>query len=87
MQITDVKIRKRFDDGAMRAVASVTFDDEFVVHDVKIIFANDKYFIIMPSRKNADGSYRDVAHPIKAEFRAAIEEKVLEEFNKLPLDE
>lgn len=82
MQITDIKIRKIFDDGPMRAVASVTFDDQFAVHDIKVIFANDKYFIVMPSRKNADGTYRDIAHPINATFRAEVEKSVLEEFEK-----
>ena len=82
MQITDIKIRKIFEDGPMRAVASVTFDDQFAVHDIKVIFANDKYFIVMPSRKNADGTYRDIAHPINAAFRAEVEKCVLEEFEK-----
>ena len=77
MLITDVKIRKVFEEGPMRAVASVTFDDSFVVHDVKVIFANERYFIVMPSRKNADGTFRDVAHPINAAFRAELEEKIL----------
>jgi len=75
--ISDVKIRKTFEEGPMRAVASITFDNAFVVHDVKVIFANDRYFIVMPSRKNADGTFRDVAHPINAAFRAELEEKVL----------
>ena len=77
MQITDIKIRKLFEEGPMRAVASITFDESFVVHDVKVIFANERYFIVMPSRKNADGTFRDVAHPINASFRAELEEKVL----------
>lgn len=82
MQLTDIKIRKVFDDGPMRAVVSVTFDGEFAVHDIKVIYANDKYFIVMPSRKNADGTYRDIAHPINAQFRAQMENAVLAEFHK-----
>ena len=77
MQITDIKIRKAFDDGPMKAVVSVTFDNQFAVHDIKVIYANEKFFIVMPSRKNADGTYRDIAHPINAEFRATVEKEVL----------
>jgi stage V sporulation protein G len=77
MQITDIKIRKAFEDGPMKAVVSVTFDNQFAVHDIKVIYANEKHFIVMPSRKNADGTYRDIAHPINAEFRAMIEKEVL----------
>lgn len=80
MQITSVKIRKLFDEGPMLAVASVTLSDVFVIHDVKVIFANDRHFIVMPSRKNADGTYRDIAHPITAEFRADLEKAVLEAY-------
>ncbi len=82
MQLTDIKIRKIFREGPMRAVVSVTFENEFAVHDIKVIYANDKYFIVMPSRKNADGTYRDIAHPINAAFRAKMEEAVLQEFRK-----
>ena len=63
MIITDVKIRKTFDEGPMKAVASVTFDNELALHDVKVIYARDKYFVVMPSRKNPDGTYRDIVHP------------------------
>lgn len=77
MKITDVKIRKIFSEGPMLAIASLTLDDVFVVHDVKVIFANDRHFIVMPSRKNADGTYRDIAHPITAGFRAEVENAVL----------
>ena len=82
MQITNIKIRKFFEDGPMRAVASLTFDDQFVVHDIKVIFANERFFVVMPSRKNADGTYRDIAHPINAAFRAVVEEAVLERFHE-----
>ncbi|MBQ0102230.1 MAG: septation regulator SpoVG [Firmicutes bacterium] len=78
MQITDIKIRKVFDDETtLKAVASVTFDNCFVVHDIKVIKANDKVFIVMPTRRNGEGKFKDVAHPINPEFRAYIEEKVL----------
>ena len=60
----------------MRAIASVTFDHQLVVHDIKVIYAKEKYFIVMPSRKNPDDTYRDIAHPINAEFRALLEESV-----------
>ncbi len=82
MQITDVKIRKTFSEGPMLAVASVTLDSVFVVHDVKVIFANDRHFIVMPSRKNADGTYRDIAHPITADFRKELEDAVLAAFEE-----
>ena len=77
MQITDVKIRKLFFDGPMKAVASVTFDAQLAVHDVKVIHSREKFFIIMPSRKNPDDTYRDIVHPINSEFRAMLEEAVI----------
>ena len=83
MQITDVKIRKTFTEGPMQAVASVTLDGVFVVHDVKVIAAGDRRFIVMPSRKNQDGTYRDIAHPITADFRQALEEAVLCEYDRV----
>lgn len=82
MKITDVKVRKIFSEGPMLAIASLTLDDVFVVHDVKVIYANDRHFIVMPSRKNADGTYRDIAHPITAAFRAEVEEAVLRAFEE-----
>lgn len=81
MQITDIKIRKTFDDeGPMKAIASVTFDHELALHDIKVIYAKEKLFIVMPSRKTTDGFYRDIAHPITAKFRATIEAAVLEAY-------
>ena len=77
MQITDIKIRKIFDDGPMKAVVSVTFDGQLAVHDVKVINARDKFFIVMPSRQNPDGTYRDIVHPINAEFRSTLEREVI----------
>ena len=83
MKVTDVKIRKLFDDETpMKAVVSVTFDGQFAVHDIKVIYAREKYFIVMPSKKNNDGTYRDIAHPITAELRKEIEDSVLEAFTK-----
>ena len=80
MQITDVKVRKLFNDGPMKAVVSVTFDAQLAVHDIKLINARDKYFIVMPSRKNPDETFRDIVHPINAGFRAALEGAVLEAY-------
>ena len=77
MQITDVKIRKLFEEGPMKAVVSVTFDGQLAVHDIKVINARDRFFIVMPSRKNPDETYRDIVHPINAQFRAALEEAVI----------
>ena len=77
MKITDIKIRKLFDEGPMKAVVSVTFDGQLAVHDVKVINARDKYFIVMPSRKNPDSTYRDIVHPINAEFRGMLEREII----------
>lgn len=77
MEITDIKIRKLFEEGPMKAVVSVTFDGQLALHDIKVIYARDKFFIVMPSRKNPDGTYRDIVHPINAPFRANLEEAVI----------
>lgn len=77
MEITDVKIRKIFDEGPMKAVVSLTFDNALALHDVKVINARDKFFVVMPSRKNPDGTYRDIIHPINATMRATLEETVI----------
>ena len=77
MQITDIKVRKLFDDGPMKAIVSVTFDGQLAVHDIKVINARDKFFIVMPSRKNPDETYRDIVHPINAQFRGMLEESVI----------
>ena len=82
MQITDIKIRKLFDDGPMKAVVSVTFDGQLAVHDIKVINARDKFFIVMPSKKNPDETYRDIVHPINAEFRSTLEEQIIEAYQK-----
>lgn len=81
MQITDIKIRKTYaSDSPMKAVVSVTFDDQLALHDIKVINTREKYFIVMPSRKNPDGTYRDIVHPINAEFRQLLESRVLEAY-------
>lgn len=80
MQITDVKIRKLFNEGPMKAVVSVTFDGQLAVHDIKVIYARERLFIVMPSRKNLDDTYRDVVHPINAQFRGMLEAAVIEAY-------
>jgi stage V sporulation protein G len=80
MQITDVKVRKLFEEGPMKAIVSVTFDAQLAVHDIKVIYARDKYFIVMPSRKNPDETYRDIVHPINSQFRAALEKAVIDAY-------
>ncbi len=82
MVISDIKVRKFFDEGPMKAIVSVTFDGQLAVHDIKVINARDKYFIVMPSRKNPDNTYRDIVHPINAQFRATLEAAVIDTFNK-----
>ena len=81
MQITDIKIRKFFDEGPMKAVVSVTFNNCLAVHDVKVIYARDRYFNVMPSRKNPDGTYRDIVHPINSDFRAELERTVIDAYH------
>ena len=80
MKITDIKIRKTFDEGPMKAIVSVTFDGQLAVHDIKVINARDKFFIVMPSRKNPDDTYRDIVHPINAQFRSMMEEAVIDAY-------
>jgi len=81
MQITELRIRKVEDEGKLRAYVTVTFDNCFVVHNVKIIEGKSGLFIAMPSRKTANGEYKDVAHPISPEFRTELQDKILEEYN------
>ncbi|MBO5136639.1 MAG: septation regulator SpoVG [Clostridia bacterium] len=82
MEITDIKVRKINAEGRMKAVVSITFDDTFVVHDIKVIEGQDKLFIAMPSRKTPDGEFKDIAHPINSEMRETIQTKILEEYEK-----
>lgn len=81
MQITDVRIRKVEGEGKLKAYVTITFDDCFVVHNVKIIEGTSGLFIAMPSRKTANGEYKDVAHPISPDFRGVIQNKILDEYN------
>lgn len=87
MQITDVRIRKVSDDGKMRAVASVTFDNEFVVHDIKVIDGQNGLFVAMPSRKMGDGDFRDIAHPLVSEVRNKIRDAIFEAYEKIQQQE
>lgn len=80
MQITELRIRKVEDEGKLRAYVTVTFDNCFVVHNVKIIDGKSGLFIAMPSRKTASGEYKDVAHPISPEFRQDLQSKILAEY-------
>lgn len=80
MQITDVRMRRMATDGKMKAVASVTLDGEFVIHDVKVVEGLKGLFVAMPSRKTPDGEFRDVAHPITPQARERIQKAVLEVF-------
>ena len=82
VEITDIKVRKINAEGRMKAVVSITFDDTFVVHDIKVIEGQDKLFIAMPSRKTPDGEFKDIAHPINSEMRETIQTKILEEYEK-----
>ncbi len=81
MKITEVRIRKLSVEGKLRAYATVTFDDCFVVHNIKIIEGKAGLFIAMPSRKTAEGTYMDVAHPISPEFRAELQNTIISEYN------
>lgn len=87
MKITDIKVRKIIPEGKMRGIVSVTFDDMFVVHDIKIIESQDKLFVAMPSRKNQDGEFKDIVHPINQEMRDMIQNEILESFNEAILKE
>ncbi len=82
MQITDVRVRKVAKEGKMRAVVSITIDDVFVVHDIKVIEGEKGLFIAMPSRKAADGEYRDIAHPINSDTRDMIQSLILEKYQE-----
>ena len=87
MEITDIKIRKTFEDGPLRAILSVTFFDSLALHDVKIINADSRQFVVMPSRKNADGTYKDIVHPINSDFRKKLEERLLGAYNTHLIEE
>lgn len=82
MKITDVRVRKITKDGKMRAIVSITLDDEFVVHDIKVIEGDRGLFIAMPSKKTSDGEYRDIAHPINSSTRDSIQRIILDSYEK-----
>ena len=85
MQIADVKVRKLFnDDGPMKAIVSVTFDGQLALHDIKVIYARERLFVVMPSRKNPDNTYRDIVHPINAEFRSYVESTIIAAYEEAP---
>ena len=86
MRITDVRVRKIDKEGKMKAIVSVTFDDEFVVHDIKVIDGDKGLFVAMPSKKASDGEYRDIAHPINSSTRDNIQKVVLEAYEKAGLE-
>lgn len=83
MQITDIRIRKVDKEGKMKAVVSITIDDEFVVHDIKVIEGEKGLFIAMPSRKASDGEYRDIAHPINSGTRERIQNLILKKYDEV----
>ncbi len=82
MQITDVRVRKVTKEGKMKAIVSITIDNEFVVHDIKVIEGEKGLFIAMPSRKASDGEYRDIAHPINSETREKIQSLILKAYEE-----
>ena len=82
MNITDVRVRKVEKDGQMKAVVSITIDQEFVIHDIKVIEGDRGLFIAMPSKRTADGEFRDIAHPINSDTRENIQKIILESYEK-----
>ena len=82
MQITDIKIRKFFNEGPMKAVVSVTLDNCFVVHDIKVIEGKERLFIAMPSRKTAEGEFKDIAHPINTALRDELQTMILAKYEE-----
>ncbi len=82
MNITEIKIRKLFDEGNVLALVSISIDEEFAVHDIKVIKGAERIFVAMPSRRGTDGVFRDVAHPISATARNEIETQILEAYSK-----
>lgn len=87
MQVTDIRIRSVEKEGKMKAVVSITIDDEFVVHDIKIIEGEKGMFIAMPSRKASDGEYRDIAHPINTATRERLQNMILAKYREIQAEE
>lgn len=86
MQVTDVRVRKIAKEGRMKAIVSITLDEEFVVHDIKVIEGDKGLFIAMPSKRTADGEYKDIAHPINSSARDVIQKVILESYEKALLE-
>lgn len=86
MRITDVRVRKMTQDSKMKAIVSITIDDEFVVHDIKVIEGEKGLFIAMPSKKATDGEYRDIAHPINSATRDRIQQIILDSYERALLE-
>ncbi|SET78886.1 stage V sporulation protein G [Oceanobacillus limi] len=82
MEVTDVRLRRVNTEGRMRAIASITLDQEFVVHDIRVIDGNNGLFVAMPSKRTPDGEFRDIAHPINSNTRGKIQDAVLEEYRR-----
>ena len=82
MEVTDVRVRKVDKEGKMKAIVSITFDEEFVIHDIKVIEGEKGLFIAMPSRKTTDGEYRDIAHPIRSTTRELLQQTILEKYQE-----
>ena len=87
MNITDVRVRKITKEGKMRAIVSITIDNVFVIHDIKVIEGDKGLFIAMPSKKSTDGEYRDIAHPINSETRAMLQQLILKKYEIAPDEE
>ncbi|MZQ74975.1 MAG: septation regulator SpoVG [Peptoclostridium sp.] len=82
MQITDIRVRKVLDDGKMKGVVSVTFDNEFVIHDIKVIEGKNGYFVAMPSKRLSEGGFKDIAHPINMQSRERLQDAILRAYDE-----
>lgn len=87
MQITDIRVKKVTSEGKMKAVVSVTFDNAFVVHDIKVIEGQEKLFTAMPSRRTPENEFKDIAHPINSEMRELLETAIISKYNEVILEE
>lgn len=82
MTVTDIKLRKTFEEGPLRAIVSVIFDSQLAVHDIKIIDTGGRLLLVMPGKKRPDGTFRDVTHPVSSEFRSVLEDAVIGEYKR-----
>ena len=87
MQVTDIRVKKVTGEGKMKAVVSVTFDNAFVVHDIKVIEGQEKLFTAMPSRRTPENEFKDIAHPINSEMREMLETAIISKYNEALLEE